>query len=367
MLRYVKNYEGGSSIFKIAKTFHVHDEYMKKGFNHLFNNSGTIILYTYDGYININIDKRIFDEKDEKDVLIIDSKGIISELYNANSTNNAICITLQCNSNCVMCPCSEKSRKHNEISSINFLRELLYYLPKDSDFLTITGGEPTLLKNDLFVLLNALKNEFPKTYFQLLTNGRAFCNKNYAEKFNIYRPNNIQVGIPIYGYDSNTHDMITQTPGSFEQTIVGIHNLLNNNTNIEIRIVLTKQTIYNLYNISEFIINSLKSVNSVKLMGLEMLGNAVVNMDKVWMPYDELFNLAEGSINLLIKEGIDVAIYNFPLCTVKRDYWGICEKSISDYKIEYNEECNYCKVKNMCGGVFGSTRRVTNFKCNPIY
>ena len=366
MSKYIKDYNDNHYFFKVAKSKETHDRLMDNGYNHIFVDDNSVKLYTYNGYIPLNVDKNFFNSYSEADVLSVNNPGIIQELYLANSNNNAICITLQCNSNCVMCPCSEQSRKHCKISDINYLIELLYYYPKDIEYLTITGGEPTLLKEDFFLLLNILQANFKNTCFQLLTNGRVFCNNDFNKKFNQSKPNNMQIGIPLYGYDDITHDSVTQTPGSFKQTISGIHNLLNYFNNIEIRVVLTKQTIKNLTKTTRYIIENLKGINSVKFMGLEMLGNAIVNKSVVWQPYDELFNMAEESIKLLINAGIDIALYNFPLCTVKRDYWWICEKSISDYKIEYNEECDDCNVKNMCGGIFGSTRRVTKFKCKTI-
>ena len=101
-------------------------------------------------------------------------------------------------------------------------------------------------------------------------------------------------------------------------------------------------------------------------MGLEMTGNSAKNKDLVWLPYDEMFNKAENASKFLISNGVDVQIYNFPLCSVSPAYWDICEKSISDYKIEYSVECQKCDLKAICGGVFNSTKRVTNFTGKPI-
>ena len=65
---------------------------------------------------------------------------------------------------------------------------------------------------------------------------------------------------------------------------------------------------------------------------IKLMGNAAKNMKDVWLPYKDMFEKSEKAIRLLIKHGIDVQLYNFPLCSVKREYWDICSKSISDYK-----------------------------------
>lgn len=366
MLRYIKNYKDDFYIFKVALQIEHHMMLMEDGFNHVYKYEKSIRLYTYNGYIVLNVDASFFDVYSEFDVLSINEKGIIEELYVAKSLNNAMCVTLQCNSNCIMCPCSEMSRRYSTIADISYLKEVINYYPKDIKYLTITGGEPTLLGDDFIELIRMLKINLNNTTFQVLTNGRAFSNKRFSESFNKHRPRFIQLGIPLYGYDCKTHDSVTQADGSFKQTIQGINNLLSNKNNVEIRVVLTKVTIINLKKIAELIIDKIKNVDSVKIMGLEMLGNAVVNKYKVWEPYDSLFDKSREAIDLLISEGVDVAIYNLPLCMVKKDYWGICEKSISDYKVEYNKECSYCKVKDLCGGIFQSTRRITSFKCKPV-
>ena len=36
---------------------------------------------------------------------------------------------------------------------------------------------------------------------------------------------------------------------------------------------------------------------------------------------------------MLIANGINVGLYNFPLCSVPKAYWGLYKKSISEYKI----------------------------------
>lgn len=246
------------------------------------------------------------------------------------------------------------------------MQELIRYIPGTAPFLTITGGEPTLLKDDFFGLLKTLQYEFDETRFLLLTNGRAFADYDFTQRFVNCIPNNIRVGIPIYGYNEETHDVITQTNGSFKQAVIGIHNLLHYNIETEIRIVLTKQNIDNTEKIARYIIKYFRGIACVNFMGLELMGNAAKNRDKVWLPYEEAFEKSKKAIKLLIANGIDTQIYNIPLCSVETAFWEICAKSISDYKVEFSDECSECDLKSICGGVFDSTKRVINFKGKPI-
>lgn len=68
----------------------------------------------------------------------------------------------------------------------------------------------------------------------------------------------------------------------------------------------------------------------------------------------------------MIAHGVNTQLYNFPLCAVESAYWEICAKSISDYKVDFGDECQKCDLKEICGGVFDSTKRVIHFKGKPI-
>ena len=367
MKSYIPDYNDDYYIFKLAFNSEMHIEYMRNGYNHLYNNNGQYCLYTYDGYILINKEaENLFNLFSDGDVLSINGQGIVYCLYDESSNDNAIVCTLQCNSNCVMCPCSEYSRRTSGLCSIQELREILRYIPKDTPFLTITGGEPTLLNEDFFRLMLLLQNNFEFTKFLLLTNGRAFGDFSFVKHFVECIPDNIRIGIPIYGYDENTHDSITQTNGSFKQSVIGIHNLLHYNIEVELRIVLTKQTAQYLDMIARYIVKYFHGIACVNFMGLEMLGNAAKNREKVWIPYYEAFKKSKNAIRFLIANGIDVQIYNLPLCCVDEEYWDICAKSISDYKVEFTDECVECDLKEICGGIFNSTRKLLNFRGMPI-
>ena len=53
-------------------------------------------------------------------------------------------------------------------------------------------------------------------------------------------PDNSIVAIPIHGSNAQINDMITQSKGSFAQTVKGIKQLLKANIRVELRIVVSK-------------------------------------------------------------------------------------------------------------------------------
>ena len=259
----------------------------------------------------------------------------------------------------------ENVRRNGSNIRIDYLLSLIRYIPATLPHVTITGGEPFMIREKLFDILGYLKEKCVGTEFLLLTNGRAFSIAGYAERLVNTAPSRFCVGIPIHGNNARLHDSITRVNGSFEQTVDGIKKLIKGNVDVEIRIVVTRFNADSFTDIARMIIKEYPNISSVKIMAMEMLGNAATHFNQVWIPYDEIFGKIKSAINLLVNNNIDVAIYNMPLCFVDEGYWYICKKSISDYKIRYYDKCLDCNVKNLCGGVFAGTYRFLEDSVKP--
>lgn len=300
------------------------------------------------------------------DVFEIWENGVFTRKYNDKSDDNYFFITGKCNSNCVMCPSPEHSRRTSETTALVDLMALAKYIPSDAPHLTITGGEPFLMGEQIFPFLQYLKDKFYSTEFLFLTNGRIFAIDKYVQMFCAAAPRNSIVAIPVHGSCQEIHDSITRTDGSFKQTILGIKKLLKNGIRIEIRLVVSKKNIADFDNIASLIIKELKGIEYVSVIAMEMTGTARMNLDKVWIPYKESFDCIANAIRTLVTNGIDVKLYNFPLCTVERPFWTLCERSISDNKVRFANECDLCRYKNACSGVFAGTLQLEKDELRAI-
>ena len=286
--------------------------------------------------------------------------------YDTTSVDNYFFVTGKCNSNCIMCPSPDYTRKNGDETNIENLITLAKHIPSDSPHLTITGGEPFLSGEEIFKFIFLLREKFHKTEFLFLTNGRIFALDKYAKMLRDSIPNNSILAIPIHASTAELHDRITQTKGSFSQTILGIKRLLRYGIRIEIRIVVSKVNCEDINNLAEFIIREIPQVEYISVIAMEMTGNAFRNQDRLWISYKEAFYYASGAINKLINNGIDVKLYNFPLCTVDPSCWMICERSISPNKVRYSETCEVCNYKQSCGGVFAGTINIERDELKAI-
>lgn len=136
------------------------------------------------------------------------------------------------------------------------------------------GWRTVFDRQKYFDLLSFLKDNLPNTSYLLLTNGRIFSNKEYLNLFKQTCPHALKLGIPIHGYNSETHDSITQAKGSFIQTFNGLLNLLSIGAKIELRIVVSRLNADFITDIAKLIIDNFLGIECVKFIGLEMTGNA---------------------------------------------------------------------------------------------
>ena len=314
---------------------------------------------------NLKLDKNIkifksqdnisfFNEGDIVELISDDKMTKLFVLYRIKSNNNVIIATNHCNNKCIMCPQPIYINKQDDVNTAR-VEQIIKLMDKNTKYLTITGGEPTLLKEKLVQILIMCKKYLPNIRIQLLSNGRMFFYKSLVDQMNSVGIKFLELGIPIHSNNESIHDLITQIPKSFTQTITGVENLIASKNNVEIRIVIHKKNYLDLEKISDLIVERLSGIDRVSFMGMEMLGSAIQNSDDVWVPYKEMVNDLKGAILKLLTHNIKVSIYNIPLCKIDEDLRPLCAKSISDYKVRYLTECEECKEKNNCGGIFVSS------------
>lgn len=367
MIVKLENYNGKYKIVSLALNQVAREDLLKDDIDFIDISDNNVRLYPED--VVISEEKNIIDRlrnAHSYDVYELWENGRLSEYYDDSSLDNYFFVTGKCNSNCVMCPSPDISRQKGESTSVNTLIEIAKHIPTDAPHLTITGGEPFMIGPDIFRFFEFLRDKFECTDFLFLTNGRIFAVDSYVQRFVEKAPKNSIVAIPIHGSTAEIHDMITQTNGSFNQTIIGIKKLLKVGIHVELRIVVSRLNEKDIHNIAKMISDELSGVDYVSIMAMEMTGNARVNQDKVWISYVDAALVAEDAALVLIENEIDVKLYNFPLCTVKKEFWTLCEKSISPDKVRYAETCEICKMKNACGGVFAGTMSMEKGELSAI-
>lgn len=296
------------------------------------------------------VEKQELREFNEGDVVLLSKSGEIIFLYEINTLHNAIFATERCNHRCIMCP---QPPVESETDKTPFNLKLISLMDKGTREVGITGGEPTLIGEDLFVLIRQIQKYLPMAAISLLTNGVKFADKAYAMKLAMCKHPDLQIDVPIFSDIADEHNRIVGAK-SFYKTIQGLYNLALFNMRIGLRVVVHKQTYKRLPQLADYIYHNFPFVSQVAFMQMETTGNADTNLNELWIdPYDYNEELKQAVL-LLASRGIRTFIYNTQLCVLPPEMRGFAIASISGWKDSYLPECAECKLRKRCGGLFAS-------------
>lgn len=289
----------------------------------------------------------------EGDVVVLNQKGEIIFVYEITSCHNAIMATERCNHRCIMCP---QPPVLQEKDKTQFNLKLISLMDKDTQEIGITGGEPTLMGDKLFILIRQIQKQLPKASISILSNGVKFADKEYAMKLAKCRHQDLQIDIPLFSDITEEHNRIVGA-NTFYKTVQGLYNLALFRQRIGLRIVVHKQTYKRLPQFADFIYHNFPFVSQVAFMQMETTGLAKENFDDLWIdPYDYNEQLREAVL-LLADRGMKPYIYNAQLCVLPEDIRCYAQQSISDWKDIYIPECEGCALKGQCAGFFESNRQ----------
>ncbi len=296
-----------------------------------------------------------FDYLADGDVIRLwPDSGQARVLYRRNSFHNHFLLTERCNHYCLMC-----SQPPKDIDDSWIVDDVLAAIPlidPATREIGFTGGEPTLLGDDFFRILRAMKAYLPRTAIHILSNGRLFKAPKFARRYADIRHFDMMVGIPIYSDSSTIHDYVVQSDGAFDETIQGILNLKRHGQKVEIRVVVHRQTYARLPQLAEFLARNLTFVDHVAFMGLEITGFTRANLDSLWIDPADYQSELYRAVSFLADSRMRVSIYNHQLCVLDKRLWPFARKSISDWKNEYMPECDGCLERENCGGFFASAK-----------
>jgi His-Xaa-Ser system radical SAM maturase HxsC len=291
------------------------------------------------------------------DILFFSPDNSCVTIYDATSDANGFVLTENCNQNCIMCP-QKIGNKTDDTDLYRLAYETILKIPKDCKWLCFTGGEPTLKWSNLLSLIKLSIATLPLVYIQLLTNGTIFHNSVFAEELAVNSNKRITCGIPLYADNPIDHDNCVRLTGSFYKTIIGMQNLASFNVAIELRNVFMSINAKRLMNWARFVYSNLPFVNRVTLMSLEIIGNAKEQCSTLWIDIKAHWDLLREIAYFFKQVGIDFQFYNFPLCTLPVDLHSFAAISISEWKREYLDKCQFCTIKDMCGGFFTSSKNM---------
>lgn len=263
-------------------------------------------------------------------------------LVRTENGTHVITVGLKCNNYCKMCY-NPKLMQFNP-SFEEIIKDIDNI--KKSDEIYITGGEPTLRK-DLLKIIKHINVNLEGSRVNLISNGRMFYYKDYAKMFKKVRINKIVT--ELHGSTSKIHDDITQVKGSFDQTLKGIKNIIDQGMNIEIRVIVNKINFKDLPNIANFMINNIpKKVVQITIFPINLIGDAYKFKEEIAPRYNEIKRYIETAVDIL-KDKFNIKLLHYPYCLIDKKYWKyLGGVSTSENRLGLSDKCEKCSKKEIC-------------------
>jgi His-Xaa-Ser system radical SAM maturase HxsC len=290
----------------------------------------------------------ILPEELDGDVICVQPQAQRAErLIRARSPHNSLLITERCDQLCVMC---SQPPKKTHVDRFATLTEAALLAPQDCT-IGITGGEPTLYKDQLLQMLELVLTRRPDLRFHVLTNGQHFEEMDLRRlRGSLYR--RVQWGIPLYAPTSGLHDEIVGKAGALARLEQSFALLIEAGASVELRTVLLSTNIDELPQLSQYVTSRLRFVDAWSIMQLENIGFARGRWSKLYVDHSKRFDPIADALSIAVLHGINARLFNFARCTVPPEFREYAVASISDWKRKYAKACTGCSEHDRCSGFF---------------
>ena len=241
-----------------------------------------------------------------------------------------------CNNKCLHCSIREKDSSKTDLSSIlSSLKE------KTEENVALYGGDPTL-RSDLLEIIRAARRDGYRR-IKLLTNGRAFSNTQFVDQ--IMKAGCNLFEITLWGSNPSLHDYLTQTSGSFWETIRGLENLagLADDRFVCIRIPVCKENHSDLENC----VTTALSFN---------VNRIILSFQDDHLSFQQVLPHINNAINISIFNRIWIQTEGIPFCIMQGLEQHIGEilaglNTIYSKTFQHHNCCIQCIYKDLCPGL----------------
>ncbi len=190
-------------------------------------------------------------------------------------------VTKACNYRCFMCYIEAGSPRANELSLEEGLEAIEKMKSAGVTVIIFTGGEPLSRKNKVIRWIEAASKSGIRS--ELFTNG-SFITKETAARLKESGLGYARVS--VQGGTKETHEYVTQIPGSWERTLEGLKNLIRVGIPTCMMMTTNKK---NLPTLRTFIEDAIKlGCHGVRFGSLDMMGRGEDVLDLRLSPAEEL-------------------------------------------------------------------------------
>lgn len=284
----------------------------------------------------------------------------------------AICYS--CNERCSYCPCSSQEKNDKLITPLADLKTTVdQFVTEGITDITISGGEPTLHPDFIEIVGYCQQCGLQVT---VLSNGERFSNADFLNKLR-ERLNMAQIRFitTLHSESAELHESANGTPGSFQRSVKGLHNLSNLGSKVIVKHCITKENYKSLKEFFLFINCTFEPDVDVQLCSIDYCGIPDDLRNAEMLTFTELRPYLEALFECHIKlrkSGSERKLYciNMPLCACDPFYWNYIPKRRKQmynlYKDPHSSKvnaandivgidesvCAGCKAASICCGTY---------------
>jgi len=224
------------------------------------------------------------DDLDGDVVLVQPGGARIERILRAGSPHNTLLVTERCDQLCVMC--SQPPKKTHD-DRFEFFEEACLLAEPDT-LIGVSGGEPTLYKDQLCGMMERVLDARPDLEFHLLTNAQHFEGADVERLRNpVYR--RVSWGVPLYAPEPDLHDEIVGKGGAFRRLEESLAHLILAGARVELRTVLLSSNLDALPALARHITARLRFIEVWSIMQLENIGFAKNRWPRLYVAHRENF------------------------------------------------------------------------------
>ncbi|RWQ22732.1 His-Xaa-Ser system radical SAM maturase HxsC [Mesorhizobium sp.] len=307
--------------------------------------------------MSLRVNVGLAEELENDVLLLLPGQKSAHRLIRAGSKHNTFLVTERCDQLCVMCSQPPKTR---HVDLFACFEEAAMLAPRDA-YLGISGGEPTLFKDQLFALMERVLTARPDLRFHVLTNGQHF-EPSDTEIIRALGNDRVLWGIPLYSPFPDRHDQIVAKQGAYVRLMRSLAILANAGAAIELRTVVLDTNVEGLPELARSLSIDMPFISIWAIMQLEDIGYGRKNWRQLFCDTSISFGPIAKAVDIAEARGLTALLYNFPLCTVPARYRLFAPATISDWKRKFLDNCKLCSAKSSCGGFFEWYRETEGFR-----
>ena len=269
-------------------------------------------------------------------------------------------ITYRCNNHCVFCAVGNRIQEDLPLDEV--VATLERYRKSGVSMLDLDGGEPTL-HADLFSIIEK-GVELGYRPINITTNGRRLAYEKFARR--LVNSGITSLLFSIHGPTAEIHELNTNAPGSFRETMAGLTNALSlRPDNLDLG-VNTTLSVHNYMHLDDLVsLLAGRGVQKINIQYLTPFGRAAQNL----VPDPKLASDVVRGVIERWKEKVKLQVVNLPLCylpgledhvgqdlgKLSRNMVFVTREEVNLYKYlaqtrAYDEGCAACAYRVACDG-----------------